>query len=53
VVGNLCVVAGSASTIAMLKEDRGPAWLDTLGLPHFWVDVHGQMGGSLLTPGGG
>jgi len=47
VVGNLCVVAGSASTIAMLKEDNGPAWLHGLGLPHFWVDVHGQVGGSL------
>lgn len=47
VVGDLCVVAGSASTIAMLKEDDGPAWLETLGLPHFWVDVQGRVGGSL------
>jgi thiamine biosynthesis lipoprotein len=47
VVGDLCVVAGSASTIAMLKEDGGPAWLAGLGLPHFWVDVHGSIGGPL------
>ncbi|MGX2039222.1 FAD:protein FMN transferase [Methylocaldum sp. MU1018] len=47
VVGDFCVVAGSASTIAMLKEDGGPAWLKNLGLPHFWVDVDGQTGGSL------
>ena len=47
VVGNLCVVAGSASTIAMLKEARGPRWLKTLGLPHLWVDVNGRIGGSL------
>jgi thiamine biosynthesis lipoprotein len=47
VVGDLCVVAGSASTIAMLKEAEGPAWLNRLGLPHFWVDVQGQTGGSL------
>jgi len=47
VVGDLCVVAGSASTIAMLKEDSGPAWLEGMGLPHFWVDVQGQAGGSL------
>jgi thiamine biosynthesis lipoprotein len=47
VVGELCVVAGSASTIAMLKEHEGPAWLEGVGLPHFWVDVQGNTGGSL------
>lgn len=47
VVAELCVVAGSASTIAMLKEDEGPAWLAELGLSHHWVDVHGATGGSL------
>lgn len=46
VVGDFCVVAGSASTIAMLKEDQGPAWLNQLGLAHLWVDVNGQTGGS-------
>lgn len=55
VAGDLCVVAGSASTIAMLKEHEGPAWLAELGLPHFWVDVEGKTGGRLmeLTPGAG
>lgn len=48
VVGDLCVVAGSASTIAMLKEEDGPAWLESLGLPHLWVDVNGVVGGSLV-----
>jgi thiamine biosynthesis lipoprotein len=47
VVADLCVVAGSASTIAMLLEDRGPDWLDRLKLPHVWVDVDGRIGGSL------
>jgi thiamine biosynthesis lipoprotein len=47
VIGDFCVVAGSASTIAMLKEDDGPAWLENLGLAHFWVDVQGKTGGSL------
>ena len=47
VVGDFCVVAGSASTIAMLKEDKGPAWLEGLGLPHLWVDVNGKTGGPL------
>ena len=50
VVGDYCVVAGSASTIAMLKEEQGPAWLEALGLPHLWVGVDGQAGGSLLAP---
>lgn len=47
VVSDFCVVAGSASTIAMLKEDKGPAWLESLGLPHVWVDVNGHSGGSI------
>jgi len=49
VVGDFCVVAGSASTIAMLKEDSGPAWLESLGLPHLWVDVQGGVGGTLAS----
>lgn len=44
VVGDLCVVAGSASTIAMLKQKEGPAWLESLGLRYFWVDVEGNSG---------
>lgn len=48
VVGDFCMVAGSASTIAMLKEANGPAWLARLGLPHLWMDVDGNQGGSLL-----
>jgi thiamine biosynthesis lipoprotein len=48
VVADFCVIAGSASTIAMLKEDQGAAWLEQLGLPAFWVDVQGNVGGSLL-----
>lgn len=46
VIGDFCVVAGSASTIAMLKEERGSDWLNELGLPHLWVNVYGDMGGS-------
>ncbi len=49
VVGDFCVVAGSAATIAMLKEDKGPEWLVELGLPHLWVDVNGEEGGGLAT----
>ena len=47
VVGPLCVVAGSASTIALLKGEGGADWLERLGLPSLWVDVEGRVGGSL------
>lgn len=47
VIGEICLVAGSAATIGMLKEDKGPAWLNELGLAHYWIDVQGQAGGSL------
>ncbi|WP_374357346.1 FAD:protein FMN transferase [Chitinimonas sp.] len=48
VIADLCVLAGSASTLAMLKESDGPAWLLETGLRHLWVDVDGHCGGSLL-----
>ncbi len=48
VLGDLCVIAGSASTIGMLKEDQAGEWLRDLGLPHLWVSVNGEVGGSLL-----
>jgi len=48
VVGEFCVVAGSASTIGMLKESQGATWLNDLGLPHLWIDVEGGSGGPLL-----
>ena len=47
VVADLCVVAGSAATIGMLKDDAGPQWLARLGLPHLWVDTAGNVGGTL------
>jgi len=51
VVAPLCVLAGSASTIAMLRGEAGAGWLEGLGLPCLWVDVDGRMGGSLLRSG--
>lgn len=39
-----CVVAGSATTIAMLKgEADGLAWLDALGLPYLCVRANGAI----------
>lgn len=48
VVADFCVIAGSASTIAMLKEDQGPVWLQSLGLRHGWVDTAGRTGGDFV-----
>jgi FAD:protein FMN transferase len=45
VLGDFCLVAGSAATIGMLKERQGPVWLQQLGLPHIWVNIHGESGG--------
>ena len=50
VVAELGIVAGSVSTIAMLEEERGPAWLAASGLPHLWMNVDGEVGGSLWRP---
>ncbi|MBK1716369.1 FAD:protein FMN transferase [Thiocystis violacea] len=46
VIAATCVVAGSLSTIAMLKGRDGIPWLGALGVPHLWVDVDGRQGGS-------
>ena len=50
VVASECVVAGSAATIAMLMEDRGPEWLDEVGLPHVWMDRDLRIGGTYAAP---
>jgi FAD:protein FMN transferase len=51
VVAVECVVAGTAATIAILKEERGPVWLEELGLPHVWMDENLRAGGTLATTG--
>ncbi len=48
VVASHGLVAGTASTIAMLKGRReGPSWLDALGLPSLRVTHEGELSGSL------
>jgi thiamine biosynthesis lipoprotein len=51
VVASHCLVAGTASTIAMLKGRGGAAWLDRLGLPSLRVDGRGNLSGSLALAG--
>jgi thiamine biosynthesis lipoprotein len=48
VIAPQCLVAGSATTIAMLQEDAGKAWLENLGLPHVWMDAEGRIGGTII-----
>ena len=50
VVAEECVVAGSATTIAMLMEERGPEWLNEVGLPHVWMDQELSVGGTYAAP---
>jgi thiamine biosynthesis lipoprotein len=48
VVGPRCLIAGTASTIAMLKGSReGLRWLDALGLPSLRMDRDGTISGAL------
>lgn len=48
VVAPHCLVAGTASTIAMLKGAKeGPLWLDHLDLPNVRMDQTGELSGTL------
>jgi thiamine biosynthesis lipoprotein len=48
VTASHCLLAGTATTVAMLKgATEGAAWLDALGLPNLRVDQRGMPGGTL------
>lgn len=47
VLADQCLVAGTATTIALLKGADGPAWLQALGLPWLGVAADGTLSGSL------
>jgi thiamine biosynthesis lipoprotein len=48
VVADSCLVAGAASTLAMLLGvDEGRAYLDELGLPYLTIDADGRSAGSI------
>jgi len=50
VIADSCLVAGAASTLAMLFGlERGAAWLRELGLPHLTIDAEGRMGGDIAS----
>jgi len=47
VIAEQCVIAGSISTIAMLKEKKAKSWLKELGVSCLWMDEKGKVGGSI------
>ncbi|ROH85649.1 FAD:protein FMN transferase [Stagnimonas aquatica] len=47
VVADRCLLAGTATTIALLKGAQGPAWLAELGLPWLAIGADGRAQGSL------
>ena len=48
VVADRCLIAGTATTVAMLMgESDGLRWLDDLGLPNLRMDVAGGISGTL------
>ncbi len=49
VTAERCVIAGSATTVAMLKGGDGEAWLDSLGLPYLAIDQDGKQQGHIMS----
>ena len=48
VLADSCLVAGAASTLAMLFGlDEGAAYLRELGLPYLTIDANGRTDGSI------
>jgi thiamine biosynthesis lipoprotein len=47
VVASHCLIAGTATTVSLLKGAAGKAWLEKLGVHHLWVDGEQKRGGSL------
>jgi len=47
VIADQCVIAGSATTVAMLKGEQGLAWLESLGLPYLAIGRDGQQYGDI------
>ncbi|HXU93360.1 MAG TPA: FAD:protein FMN transferase [Gallionella sp.] len=46
VLSDQCLVAGSVSTIAMLKGENGMQWLKELGIQHLCMDERGKVEGT-------
>lgn len=52
VLAEQCLIAGTASTVAMLQPaPQAAEWLDSVGLPYLWIDAQGRCGGPLGAQG--
>ena len=49
VCADSCLVAGTASTIAMLREEEGPNWIESLGLPYLLLSQELEPSGTIST----
>lgn len=47
VIANSCLLAGSFSTIAMLKSEESPQWIQKIGLPFLSVDLSMNISGTI------
>ncbi|MEL6868440.1 MAG: FAD:protein FMN transferase [Pseudomonadota bacterium] len=47
IMADSCLVAGSFSTLAMLKGDDAAAWIESTGLPHLLVDQSLRLSGTV------
>jgi thiamine biosynthesis lipoprotein len=47
VFADQCLVAGSLASIAMLKGEAGPNWLEANGVPHIWMNAQDVTHSSL------
>jgi len=48
VIAEQCLVAGTATTVAMLKGEKdGLQWLEELGLPYFAIDRQNRVSGTM------
>lgn len=47
VINEQCLLAGTLSTIAMLKQQGGKKWLKDMGVLHCWVDDRLGAGGNI------
>lgn len=50
VVADHCLLAGSATTLTLLRGNHGIAWLEQQGLPWLAMDDAGQVYGTLADP---
>lgn len=47
VIAPACLIAGSFSSIALLKSETEPQWIRSCGLPHLLIDTKLQASGNL------